>query len=295
MQRFLFWRHRAATATRPAGPRLELPDHVPFSPAKDRREMQRLREQHTSIQQELHGNYTAPLVAPTAILDIACGTGLWALEMAHEFPQARVVGLDIIMPDPTENLGPEMPVVPPNVTFMQGDATQPLPFPDASFDYVHLCLLYAVMPAPHWPALLREGVRLLRPGGWLESVEALPFPKKNERAGMATVILWFSELLRHRGADPLAALKIVGWLRDMGLTHVTARETTTDDGVDDQADAIASATALIDYIRAPVIEAGIAAPEQFEAVAAQALAELHRSSRESGFNTYVAYGQRPTT
>ena len=39
--------------------------------------------------------YEAPLVNPTAILDVGTGTGIWAIDMADAFPAAEVTGFDI--------------------------------------------------------------------------------------------------------------------------------------------------------------------------------------------------------
>jgi ubiquinone/menaquinone biosynthesis C-methylase UbiE len=278
-----------------ARPSVELvaPERAPFMMSKNEREVQRLNEQHFAIREEMGGNFLAPLVTPNAILDIGCGTGRWAMEMAVEFPQAQVRGLDVVLTDPAASVGLGVDAVPPNVAFIEADATQPLPFPDASFAYVHLCMLYAVIPATAWEQLVRECIRVVQPGGWIESVEALAFSNPTERPGMATITTWFGDLLRLRGADPLVALKMAGWLRDGGLADVTTREITDRATVDDHEEAIAAATALIDYLRAPVIAAGIASADEFAATAERALAEVRRSSVGSGFNTYVTFGQRP--
>ena len=52
--------------------------------------------------------------APCKILDIATGTGLWAIEMGDEYPEAEVIGTD---------LSPIQPAfVPPNVRFFVEDS-----------------------------------------------------------------------------------------------------------------------------------------------------------------------------
>lgn len=62
-------------------------------------------------------NYLAPLShddPPRRILDIATGTGQWAIEMGDEFPRSSVIGTD---------LSPVQPeLVPPNVRFYVDDA-----------------------------------------------------------------------------------------------------------------------------------------------------------------------------
>jgi SAM-dependent methyltransferase len=293
MHRLLFWRRKLAELPSALDERpLVLPERVPFSLPKDLREVQRLDRQHMQMRQNLHGNYAAPLVAPGAILDVGCGTGRWAMEMAAEFPTAQVVGMDIVAPNPTGSLGYGIATVPPNARFIVADATQPWPFADANFDFVHMRLLYAVIPVAAWQPLLHEAVRVLRPGGWIESLESLPFPK-NEREGMATIIGWFTEMLRHNGADPLIALKIPHLLRDLGLTRVAHREITSADPPPGWIASIRDAGLdLITNIRGAVLAANITTAARYDQVAEEARAELQRVTRPGGFNEYVVYGQR---
>jgi SAM-dependent methyltransferase len=69
--------------------------------------------------------YLAPLShdnPPRKILDVATGTGRWAIEMADEFPDAKVIGTDLSPIQPTS--------VPPNLEFIIDDgfvSTTPLP------------------------------------------------------------------------------------------------------------------------------------------------------------------------
>ncbi|RKP05008.1 hypothetical protein THASP1DRAFT_33169, partial [Thamnocephalis sphaerospora] len=45
---------------------------------------------HEMVRYVQRSNYTAPIVQPKRILDVGCGTGRWAKEMARDFPKARV-------------------------------------------------------------------------------------------------------------------------------------------------------------------------------------------------------------
>lgn len=241
----------------------------------------------------MRGNYLAPLASPATILDVGCGTGRWAMEMAQQFPQARVIAGDIAPPTPGESLGHGVAVIPPNVEFHVFDATHPLPFADGSFDFIYIRLLYSVLPAPAWEPLIRELARICRPGGWIESLEALPFPSSH-RAGMATIIDWFSAVLRHRGADPLVALKIPGFFHAIGLQHVTKRKINQAQTLPEQTEQRrTSSHYLIDNLRAPALQYHITTEEEYDRVAQQARQELDTGVQLSGFNTYVTYGQRP--
>lgn len=45
--------------------------------------------------------YLAPISKPSRILDIGTGTGIWAIEMGDEFPDADIIGTDLSPTQPT--------------------------------------------------------------------------------------------------------------------------------------------------------------------------------------------------
>ncbi|KUJ12577.1 S-adenosyl-L-methionine-dependent methyltransferase [Mollisia scopiformis] len=95
----------------------------------DEREQDRLDLQHHSFRIMLDGKlHLAPLANPQRVLDIATGTGIWAIEFAQEYPEAVVIGTD---------LSPIQPgYVPPNCQFQVDDAEEEWTFREP-FDYIH--------------------------------------------------------------------------------------------------------------------------------------------------------------
>ncbi|KLO14705.1 S-adenosyl-L-methionine-dependent methyltransferase [Schizopora paradoxa] len=95
-----------------------------------------------------------PSHRPKEILDIGTGTGDWAIQLADEFPDVEVTGVDLapIQPD----------MVPPNCTFELFDA-QLIPYPDEHFDIVHARGVHTGIR--NYPLFLEEIARVLRPGG----------------------------------------------------------------------------------------------------------------------------------
>ena len=140
---------------------------TPYLLPQDGQEISRLDFQHYALRAALGGDYMAPIEAATlrTILDVGCGTGRWPRERAEEFPQAVVTGLDI------ESHLPDI-ALPTNFGFVQANILTGLPFPDASFDFVHQRLLVGAIPAQQWPMVLHELVRVTHTGGWVEVLES---------------------------------------------------------------------------------------------------------------------------
>ena len=140
---------------------------TPYLLPQDGQEISRLDFQHYALRAALGEDYMAPVdtIALRTILDVGCGIGRWARERAEEFSQAIVTGLDI------ESHLPEI-ALPENLHFVQANMLTGLPFPDASFDFVHQRLLVGAIPAHQWPTILHELVRVTRSRGWIEVLES---------------------------------------------------------------------------------------------------------------------------
>jgi SAM-dependent methyltransferase len=129
-----------------------------------------------------------------AILEVGCGTGVIAEELARVGP-ARVVGLDI---DPAMLIFANRRES--HVAHVQGDA-HALPFPDDAFDAVvcHYLLLWLADPVQG----VREMARVVRSGGRvLVCAEPDYGGRVDHPPEMAALGRRQTEALRRQGADP---------------------------------------------------------------------------------------------
>ncbi len=137
-------------------------------------EMARLTYQHQIVTKFMGGLLPESICLPaqSALLDIACGPGGWVLDVAFDRPKSRVVGIDISQiaiqyaKARAESQGLEN-----NTSFQVMNATKRLDFPDASFDLVNGRFMIGFMAPAAWPNLVRECVRITRPGGYIRLTE----------------------------------------------------------------------------------------------------------------------------
>ncbi|PWN51248.1 hypothetical protein IE53DRAFT_368224 [Violaceomyces palustris] len=107
---------------------------------------------------------------PARVLDLGCGTGAWCLDLAREWPDTEFIGLDVcpIQSDLSVLGEPELAR---RISWVVANFLRRLPFPDDSFDYVHIRFVQFGVPEDRWPDLVSEAERVLAPGGVLEILE----------------------------------------------------------------------------------------------------------------------------
>src|SRR6266496_445015 len=106
------------------------------------------------------------------LLDIGSGTGDWCLDVAFDMRSASVIGIDLSKTQVRYATARALSQNRQNVSFEVLDALTELQKLSANtYDYVHLSLAAGWVPGERWLPLLTELHRLLKPGGWLISVE----------------------------------------------------------------------------------------------------------------------------
>jgi trans-aconitate methyltransferase len=110
---------------------------------------------------------TLPVRATDAVLDLGCGSGDFTAVVAARVPDGRVVGLD---PQPAM-LAQARQAAGPNQTFVQGTVQElGTLLPDGErFDVVMTRAVLQWVPLEDHPGVLRDVLRVLRPGGWFRA------------------------------------------------------------------------------------------------------------------------------
>lgn len=268
-----------------SGNRGHVPD-VPYMLPNFNQEIDPLDLQHYMIRYLLKGNYIAPIAKPAHILDVGCGTGRWVSEMAQEFPQAELNGIDLKHPEGDAALFPH------NSHFHAGNVLNGLPFEDSFFDFVHQRLLIFAIPQTRWQQLVNELVRVTRRGGWVELIEVNP---TFQHMGPATerVLHLIVQAAQQLGLDPAISQRIGTLLSTAGLKRVgTSTQLVPIGNWGGQLGtmAIADMLAIAQGMKSPVVAQTLTTPEEFVNLTMQMAEEVEEY--RTTFTFHIAYGQR---
>ncbi|KAG6045980.1 hypothetical protein E4U33_001262, partial [Claviceps sp. LM78 group G4] len=187
-------------------------------------EISRLDSQHKLYLTAMEGNLgCAPVEAPRQVLEVATGTGIWALEYATLNPTCHVVGTDIS--------AIQCPHTRPNLKFVLHDfEKEAWPADDHGRDYDYIHFRYTIICFDSTPVILRRAFELLRPGGWIEFYEPTQSfvrlgksPEGLEDTAFGKWADLIVQVTRREGRDLTKTGHFATWLREAGFINVTEK------------------------------------------------------------------------
>jgi ubiquinone/menaquinone biosynthesis C-methylase UbiE len=138
-------------------------------------EMARLLDQDRTVTNAMGGllpELGSDIEGMQDVLDLACGPGGWAQELAFSYPQLKVTGVDISRAMIAYARMQARVRYLENATFTVMDVQAPFDvFSDNSFDLVNARTIAGFMKRGSWPQVVSECTRILRPGGVLRLTE----------------------------------------------------------------------------------------------------------------------------
>ena len=183
----------------------------------DERESDRLDLHYHLIRTIMGGDlYHAPI--PKGIqraIDLATGTGLWAVEFADAMPDTQVIANDLSPTQPT--------LVPPNLKFLVDDIEEDWGYEDQPFDFVHACFLVGAIR--DWPRLIQQAFACTKPGGWVEFQDwDINLYSQDETMTKESPLRRFQDIViaAREGAGYLAnpGPRLEQWMKDAGFVDI---------------------------------------------------------------------------
>ncbi|KAI8087760.1 S-adenosyl-L-methionine-dependent methyltransferase [Gilbertella persicaria] len=184
-----------------------------------RRERDRRHRQHYLLKRIWGSNYKIPLKDPSVIIDWCCGTAVWDVELAFEFPKAQIIGIDYesftvsSLTNTVKNFSFH------NALIHEGqhgfDA-----FEDNQVDYVMLRDTWLLnCSLAKWTTTFKEIYRILKPGGHIEIYEQ-DMSFKPIGPYLNTLENWVANFYATIQFDRNTIHNLEGILSDSGYTNV---------------------------------------------------------------------------
>ncbi|KAI9312591.1 S-adenosyl-L-methionine-dependent methyltransferase [Dichotomocladium elegans] len=187
----------------------------------DERENDRVHLQHWLMKETFGGNFSAPVAEMLdkgiIVQDSGCGPGTWTLEMATDFPRSTFIGTDVSARFPEA-------IKPSNCQFQVHNLLNQGVLPENHFGYIHQRFLILAILEKDWESVIKEHVRTLAPGGWLECMELPVYRAHNSGPKYEVLSSAFNAVCKIKGLDAKIPDHLEELFKRAGLVNIGIRE-----------------------------------------------------------------------
>lgn len=278
-------------------------DNVYFSDTESGAEMARLIDQDHLINQGMGGllsERSNDFSGIRRILDIGCGPGGWALEVAFAHPEIEVIGFDIsqAMIDYARTRARVQGLH--NASFQVKDMMQPLDFPDNSFDLVNGRFTLFI-PTTTVPKYLQECMRITRPGGTIRLTES-EWTAPSTSLAMEQLLGLIGRALKRAGQSFSPSGNLVGitpvlrsLLREAGCINIGHKAHVIDYSSGEPVhDAFCKDFTTVYQLMQPfIIGTGVATQEEADRLRQQMQVEMLQDDFRAIMFILTAWGEKP--
>jgi ubiquinone/menaquinone biosynthesis C-methylase UbiE len=275
---------------------------VYFNDPESAAEMARLLAQDRLITAGMGGLFSErfDLVGIQSILDVACGPGGWALQVALRYPEIEVVGVDVSQTMIDSATAQARLQGLDNASFRVMDIREALDFPSASFDLVNARFIN-FLPASVWPQLMHEFGRITRPGGVIRLTESEWWYYSNSPA-LETLNSLLIRALKQQGESFSQSGRFTGvlpmlghFLRDAGCVNVNYQPHVIDYSFGSEAHEgfRRDAAAVFQLFQPFLVRMGVATQEEVNQLYAQMQTDMLNEDFRGLMFPLTAWGKKP--
>ncbi|KAI8143712.1 S-adenosyl-L-methionine-dependent methyltransferase [Fennellomyces sp. T-0311] len=258
----------------------------------DEEESDRIHMQHWIVKLAFSGNFDSPvgsmLEQGINVLDAGCGPATWPLEMAEMFPQSKFYGVDISPVFP-------MQIKPSNCEFLLHNLSDPLPYPNNYFGFVHQRLLVMGIVDDDWIKIAKDYVRVTQPGGWIELTECTMPDIVNGGPNMTTLMTAVGAIAKSKGLNTRVSLELASILKQAGCVNITERKVVSPIKHGGKLGELLwdDFYTMFSALRPMVVKSrpDLETPEAYDKFLRESAAEC--STYKTGLIWYRSYGQKP--
>jgi ubiquinone/menaquinone biosynthesis C-methylase UbiE len=229
-------------------------------------------------------------------LDVACGPGAWVTDVAFAWQHIEVMGIDLSQPMIEYARALTQVRRLDNASFQIMDATRPLAFPDASFDLINARLLLLFMSPNGWLPLIKELIRVCKPGGSIYIVEV-----DEKSATTSSAMEEFNHLIaralqKRCGTETvIVAPQLACWMREAGCCDIVETEYCLDYSYESPywMESYSNVRAFYGLVQPFLRSAGVAKREDLERLYPLILREMYLPEFRAAWRFRSVRGQRP--